>query len=168
MARLQKELRGDDIDSIEKYYGDDGVTPKSEDKCTDLLIGDLQHLLEPLGIGRVPQRDMPAGKRADIVFTAGDIALPVEAKGQWNPALWRAPVEQLGALYARDWRSQGRGLYLVYWFGLEVPVKKKPRRKSQGAALCASAEELRRALIETMTAEWRANFAIDVIDLRRS
>jgi hypothetical protein len=119
LARLQMELRGSDTDAIDKYWRDDG-RPRDEDSCTDRLIEDIQRLLPPYGISCIPQRDMPRGKRADIVFTIGEAALPIECKGQWNPSLWSAAADQLDSLYLLDWRSQDRGIYLVYWFGPNV------------------------------------------------
>ena len=53
------------------------------------------------------------------------IGLPVEIKGQWHRDVWNAASDQLDANYARDWHAQGRGVYVVLWFG-DVPGKQLP------------------------------------------
>jgi hypothetical protein len=166
LARLQRELRGSDTDTVTKYYCDDG-RPRDEDTCTDRLIEDIQHLLAPYGIGRIPQRDMPAGKRADIVFTIGELALPVECKSQWNTTLWTAASAQLDARYLRDWRADDTGLYLVYWYGPNVVDKYRLKAPPTGVPQPSSPVELRTLLIERISAERRGSIAIEVLDLTR-
>ena len=166
IARLQKELGGSDTDTVDKYYRDDG-RPRDEDSCTDRLIEDIERLLPPYGIGRIPQRDMPADKRADIVFTIGDLGLPVECKGQWNASLWTATGTQLDSLYLRDWRAQDCGLYIVYWFGAGVADAYQLKRPPRGVPIPASPDELHAALTERIPAERRGSIAIEVLDLTR-
>ena len=165
IGRLQAQLRGSDTDVVGKYWRE-GDRPQIEDVCTDRLIEDLERLLPPHGIGRTPQRDMPAGKRADIVFTAGEAALPVECKGQWNPDLWTAPGDQLDAFYLRDWRSQDRGVYVVYWFGDAVRPGHRLKAPASGPTP-ASPEELSRRLVQHVDPARRSNISVVVVDLTR-
>jgi hypothetical protein len=166
ITRLQMELRGSDTDRVGKYYRDDG-RPRDEDSCTDRLIEDIHALLSRYDIGRVPQRDMPAGKRVDIAFTSGDLSLPVECKGQWNASLWTAPQTQLEQLYLRDWRAQDRGLYIVYWFGAAVSGAYRLKGPPHGVTRPSTAEALRLALIDRLPPERRGSIAIEVLDLTR-
>jgi hypothetical protein len=166
LGRLQAELRGSDTDTVAKYWGDTGE-PRNEDSCTDRLIEDVERLLPPYGIGRIPQRDMPKGKRADIVFTIGEAALPVECKGQWHPNLWSAAEDQLDAFYLRDWRSQERGLYIVYWFGFDVSSAKQIKRPPERGAQPTTAAELHRQLLARIPPARRGSIAIEVLDLTR-
>jgi hypothetical protein len=165
IRRLQKELRGSDTDTITKYW-QDNRHPHDEDYCTDRLIEDIQRLL-PYGISRIPQRDMPNNKRADIVFTIGDAALPVECKGQWNKALWTAAGDQLDAYYLRDWHSQDRGVYLVYWFGPSVDSNFRLKTPPTGVVRPATAAELLQKLQECVAPARRGSIAIEVLDLTR-
>lgn len=166
LRRIQKELRGSDTDVIAKYWHDNGH-PRNEDYCTDRLIEDIQRLLPPYGISHIPQRDMPNNKRADIVFTIGEAALPVECKGQWNPSLWSAAGDQLDAYYLRDWRSQDRGIYLVYWFGPGVESNFRLKAPPTGAPRPATAHELLQMLRECVAPARRGSIAIEVLDLTR-
>jgi hypothetical protein len=166
LDRLQSQLRGNDTDTINKYWRDDG-TPRDEDSCTDLLIEDIERLIPRLGINRVPQRDMPAGKRSDIVFTAAEAALPVECKAQWNETLWTAASTQLDALYLRDWQAQDRGLYVVYWFGPNVPRRRALRVHPERATPPSTPEELRRLLVEALPPPRRGSISVAVLDLSR-
>jgi hypothetical protein len=108
---------------------------------------------------------MPAGKRVDMLFACGGMALPVEAKGQWNRDLWTAPGEQLDAFYAQDWRVQRLGLYLVYWFGDGVVAAYKPREAPDGRRV-TSAEELREMLV-TRISRTRSGMHVCVLDMSR-
>ena len=166
LARVQLELRGNDTDSIIKYWRDDGQ-PRGEDRCTDALTEDLARLLPNLGIRRVPQADMPNGKIADLLYEAGEAALPIEAKGQWNAKLWTAAGDQLDAFYVRDWRVQDRGIYLVYWFGPDVDANFRLKSPPGGAPRPETPEALRLALIESLPPTRRGSIWIEVLDLTR-
>jgi hypothetical protein len=130
---------------------------------------DIERLLPRFGINRVPQRDMPADKRADIVFTAANAALPVECKSHWNETLWTAAHTQLDALYVRDWQAQDRGLYVVYWFGSDVPRHRALRvHPVRGTTPPTTPDELRRQLVEALPVSRRSCISVVVVDLSRS
>lgn len=164
IARLQLQLRGSDTDIIDKYYRDNGQ-PREEDWCTDRLIEDIERLLPPYGINTVPQRDMPNGKRVDVVFALGDLALPMECKAQWNRDLWTAASKQLDALYVGDWRAQDRGLLLVYWFGPNVEKAHRPSRQSRDTSAPVTADDLRELLLAQVPAARRTSIFVEVLDL---
>lgn len=63
---------------------------------------------------------MPNNKRCDILCTYKDWDLPIEIKGQWHPNVWTAACDQLEENYSRSYRANGRGIYLVVWFGSVV------------------------------------------------
>lgn len=166
LKRLQKELRGNDTDSVVKYWRDNGQ-PREENRCTDALIEDLQRLLPPYGIGRTPQADMPNNKIADIIYTIGNAALPIECKGQWNSKLWSAAGDQLDAFYLRDWRAQDRGIYLVYWFGPNVAANFRLKTAPSAAPQPATPNELRDRLIKCIAPTRRGSIVVEVLDLTR-
>jgi hypothetical protein len=166
LARVQTELRGNDTDSIVKYWRDDGQ-PRGEDRCTDALTEDIARFLPDFGITRTPQADMPAGKIADLLYVIGDAALPIECKGQWNAKLWTAAADQLDAFYVRDWRVQDRGIYLVYWFGPEVANNFRLKAPPGGLPKPDSPEQLREALAASIAPARRGSIWVEVLDLTR-
>jgi hypothetical protein len=87
----------------------------------------------------------------------------VEIKGQWHKDVWDAPSEQLIELYTKDYRANGRGIYLVLWFG---PVAGKnlvshPDRRPRPG----SPEELRQMLLERLAPSERARVDVVVLDV---
>ncbi len=166
LDKLQAQVRGSDTDIVQKYWADDG-TPYSEDVCTDRLIEDLERLIPVDGVARIPQADMPKGKRADIAYTVESVIVPVEAKGQWHKDLWSAASGQLDDLYLRDWRAQDRGIYIVYWFGDRVPSNKKLKEHPSGGTLPASPAEFKTQLIESIPADRRASLIVYVLDFTK-
>lgn len=166
LGRLRAELRGSDTDVVNKYWADDGE-PRLEDPCTDRLIEDLRRLMPDYGIKLIPQRDMPNDKRADIVVTIGDAGLPIECKGQWNDEIWTAAEQQLDRLYLRDWQSQDRGIYVVYWFGPNVKGVRRLRRVPGGAVTPSTPEELRERLVQGISPARRNSLMVEVLDLTR-
>jgi hypothetical protein len=166
LLRVQAELRGNDTDSIVKYWRDDGQ-PRDEDRCTDALTEDLARLLPNFGIMRTPQADMPNGKIADLLYAIGDTALPIECKGQWNPKLWTAAGDQLDAFYVRDWRVQDRGIYLVYWFGAGVAANFRLKAPPSDIPKPATPDQLREALAARIPPTRRGSIWVEVLDLTR-
>ena len=106
-------------------YWIDVRKPRNEEYCRDRLI---EHVSGPLpeSIRFVPEARMPDRKRADIVLTRDRMKLPVEIKGQWHGDVWNAAVGQLDALYTVDRQADGRGVYIVLWFG-DVPRRNLPK-----------------------------------------
>jgi hypothetical protein len=166
LSRVQAELRGNDTDSIVKYWRDDDQ-PRGEDRCTDALAEDLERLLPNLGIRRTPQADMPKGKIADLLYSIGDASLPIECKGQWHRDLWTAAGDQLDAFYLRDWRAQDRGIYLVYWFGPAVAANFRLKPPRGGAPRPETPEQLREALIACIPPARRGSIWVEVLDFTR-
>ena len=109
---------------------------------------------------------MPDGKRADIAITRNRVKLPVEIKGQWHEDVWTAPVDQLAKRYTVDWQAEGRGVYIVLWFG-KVPGKQLPHHPD-GLERPGSPEGLRRMLIDRLPESLRTSIDVYVIDAAKS
>jgi hypothetical protein len=73
------------------------------------------------------------------------------------PEVWTAPVEQFAARYLHDWHAQGRGVYIVLWFG-DVPGKNLPAHP-EGLAGPKTPDDLRTMLIDGLPDNLR-----DVVD----
>jgi hypothetical protein len=80
---------------------------------------------------------MPDANRCDLLSTIRNTDLPIEIKGQWHSNVWDAACDQLEDNYARNYRSEGRGIYLVLWFG-HVPRFNPPGAREYGKPKDAS------------------------------
>ncbi len=159
---LQKWIRGSNTDMWEAYWVND--QPRAEPFCRNRMIEHISRQL-PLSIRFEPERHMPRQKRADIAAIRNTIGLPVEIKGQWHSEVWNAACDQLDANYARDWQAQGRGVYIVLWFG-DIVGKRLPRHPD-GLERPETPEALRRMLVDRLPEERRFWIDIFVLDLSR-
>ena len=159
---LQERIRNSDTNMWEAYW--DGDRPKREDFCRNRLIEHVSGPLPP-SIRFGPETHMPLGKRVDIALTRNTIKLPVEIKGQWHSKVWNAASDQLDAKYAVDWQAEGRGVYIVLWFGM-VAGKKLPGHP-EGLDLPQTPESLRRMLIDRLPEARRPWIDVFVIDISR-
>ena len=108
---------------------------------------------------------MPAGKRSDIALTRNRMKLPVEIKCQWHRDLWNAVSDQLDARYAVDWQAEGRGAYLVLWFG-DVPGKQLPSHPDAVPGP-ETPEALQQLLIDRLPETRRSCIDVFVIDVAK-
>ena len=159
---LQKRIRGSNTDMWEVYWVDD--RPRAEPFCRNRTIEHISRQLPP-SIRFEPERHMPRQKRADIAAIRNTIGLPVEIKGQWHREVWNAACDQLDANYVRDWQADGRGVYIVLWFG-KVPRKNLPKHPD-GLPRPKTPGELERMLRDRLPEARRSSIDIFVIDLSR-
>lgn len=161
----QKVLIGDDLDQVRDFWNDSGL-PQDENRCRDRLAAMLGPVLRTYGIQRITEADMPKSKRADLAFGIGDLQLPMEIKGQWHEHVWNAASDQLDAQYLVDWRSEGRGIYCVLWFG-ELPAasRRRLKRPPRGLSMPQSAAEMRNSLIQLIPESRRGLIDVMVLDL---
>ncbi len=145
IADLQGRMRGSNTDMWEAYWVDD--RPRKETFCRNRLIEHISGAL-PESIRFEPEMHMPGQTRVDIAAIRNTIGLPVEIKCQWHREVWNAASDQLDTKYARDWRAQGRGVYIVLWFG-DVPGKQIPGHP-EGLERPATPETLRQMLIDRL------------------
>ena len=163
LDEFRKRIRGSDTNMREAYWNDTGE-PRNEEFCRDRLI---EHVSGPLqdSIRFGPESRMPDRKRADIALTRNAIKLPVEIKGQWERTLWNAINVQLEAKYTVDWQANGRGVYIVLWFG-DIPGRNLPKHPD-GLRRPETPGELERMLKDRLPEIQRSSIDIFVIDLSR-
>jgi hypothetical protein len=113
---VQTYLRQGDTRAWKAFWS--GSKPCDENTCRDRLLDVLRGHL-PKAIAANPETQMPDAKRADVGVIYNGLGLPIEVKGQWHDDVWSAPSSQLIDLYTNDYRADGRGIYLVLWFGLD-------------------------------------------------
>ena len=162
LETLQERIRNSDTNMWEAYWDRD--RPRGEDFCRNRLI---EHVSGPLpqSIRFGPETHMPLGKRVDIALTRNTIRLPVEIKGQWHSKVWNAASDQLDAKYAVDWQAEGRGAYIVLWFGI-VAGKRLPGHP-EGLDLPQTPESLRRMLIDRLPEARRPWIDVFVVDVSK-
>jgi hypothetical protein len=158
----QDYLRNGDTNAWEAFWN--GERPKGENTCRDRLLDQLRPRL-PLEINFLPEITMPEAGRADIVAVHCGYGLPVEIKGQWHPEVWNAASVQLIEKYARDWRADDRGIYVVFWFG-KVSGKNIVRHPAS-LPPPSSPDQFRDMLLATLTPGERARIDVYVIDVSK-
>ncbi|MBB2750130.1 UNVERIFIED_ORG: hypothetical protein GGI57_000803 [Rhizobium aethiopicum] len=159
---LQQYVTNADTGGWEAFW--QGDQPKIENTCRDRLLD----LLRPRLTGAVelfPELPMPDHNRVDIYATILGEGLPIEIKGQWHSEVWNASKTQLDEKYARDWRTSGRGIYLVLWFG-QVGGKKL-RRRPDGEPLPKSPAEFQALLSESLGEGERSRIDVVVFDVSK-
>ena len=164
LTQLQDRLRGDALNLINNFYDDSGE-PRTENECRDQMLIPLGKL--PFGIQLPPEVAMPQGKRGDAAFVYGDIAVPLEAKGQWHREVWTAASTQLDRYYTVAHKSASKGIYVVFWFGYEASARKRLKLPPNGAPKPQTAEDMRLELQALIPTERRSDIAIVVLDLTR-
>jgi hypothetical protein len=162
VATVQARMHATNTDMWEAYW--DGSKPRNENFCRNRLVEHISGQLPP-SIRFEPEMHMPNQKRADIAAIRERIGLPVEIKGQWHSEVWGAPVEQLAAKYARDWHAEGRGVYIVIWFG-NVPRKQLPPHPD-GLPPPTTPESLRTMLVDRIPEAMRDLIDVYVVDVTR-
>ena len=159
---LQERMHASNTDMWEAYWTEGG--PRGEEYCRNRLVDQLAGLM-PEAIRLEPEMRMPERRRADIVAVRNAVGLPVEIKGQWHREVWDAASDQLDTYYAREWRAQGRAVYIVLWFG-GVPGRQLPRHPEQ-LERPQTPQALRRMLIDRLPEARRLQIDVFVLDLSR-
>ncbi len=169
LKKLSGEMRTTNMDSYKHFWNDDSHSrpdkPRTENNCRDYLVERLRALLSTLDVNVQPETHEANDKRADMRMSCNSNGnayhLPVEIKLDHSPDLWRAIHEQLIPLYTLDPETQGRGIFLVIWFG----VKNMPAPASGKKPKTAS--ELERRLIQTLTTEEKKLINVFVLDVSK-
>ena len=162
LREIGERIRTGNTDDWRQYWNEDSGgrphVPKHEDSCRDALLSDLRQSL-PQGVNAQPEGQYVANKRSDIRADHSVFNVPVEAKKNTHRDLWRAPRDQLIAKYTIDPKTDGYGIYLVFWFGAEFttspPSGHKPR----------TAQELQEQLEATLTDDEARKISVVVIDV---
>lgn len=150
---LGEDLRHGPTDGYKTFWNVDHLgrptMAKPENDCRDRLLDLVRPQLLRSSVNAEPEGQYAEDKRADIKALYGQLNLPIEIKRHWHKDLWTAPSNQLRKLYGRDPGTGGRGIYLIFWFGLAINKKPpKPPHPLGNAPTSASELEamLRRVL----------------------
>ncbi|MDM1273099.1 NACHT domain-containing protein [Acinetobacter indicus] len=161
---VQAKIMSDDAESWRGFLNDQGK-PFNEERCRDHLIGLLRQ--GDKTITYEPEAHVADDKEVDITCAVGKLRIPIEIKGQWHPDLWTGADKQLNKLYATDWRAEGRGIYLVLWFG-ERYDNKKLKTPGRGKRKPTTPHQLQDMLVLNSRTAQEGKIKIVVIDCNRT
>ncbi len=156
LSVLHERLRHGPTDGYKTFWNVDSfgrpVSPRPEESCRDRLVDLLRPMLSAFEVVLEPEGHQPEDKRVDVKCLAPGLTIPLELKRHYHRQVWTAPSKQLKRLYARDPDAEGKGIYLVLWFGTEFkPLPKAPREIGR----VTEPEELKIALRQTLPkSEW--------------
>ena len=134
--------------------------PKVEEACRDALLAALRPQL-PTPVRAEPEGQQVNRNRPDLVVTAEELKVPVEAKKNDNADLWSAISDQLIAKYTLEPVTCGYGIYMIFWFGEE-----HQKRRADGAKP-NTPQDLERLLQESLTEDQARKIQVCVIDVCR-
>ncbi len=160
---ISERVRDGDADLWRDFWseGKRGIprTPKVEPSCGLALLRALRPRLPPR-VRAESEARYAGDKRSDLQVSFRDFAIPVETKKSSSRDLWTAVADQLIPRYARDPRSDGYGIYVVFWHGQEhakipAPTGTPPR----------TPDELGDRLVRQLTTEARRTISVIVLDV---
>lgn len=134
-------------------------TPKIEPSCQQALLAALRPEL-PEWVRLDSEVRYAGDKRADLQVSFRDFAVPVETKMSSSRDLWTGVTDQLIPRYTRDPRSDGYGIYVVFWHGPDHA--KSPTPKGRPAR---TPDELQNRLTQQLTAEAQRKVSVIVLDV---
>lgn len=136
-------------------------TPKDEPDCRDAFLSDLQEKLGALDIRMRREVSHADDTRADIQVSYKSLSLPIEVKKSHSEDLWKGIRQQLIPRYVRDPGTEGRGIYLVFWFGQDSAHN--PDTKTRPA----NPDDLQHQLEDSLTPDEADKVSVRVIDVAR-
>ena len=166
LSELSINIRNGQTSDWRQYWNIDKgkpSDPRSENICRDTLLSDLKIRLSQLGIGVTAHQEHTYAddKRSDICVEYNDYNVPVEIKKSNHDDLWNSAKSQLIAKYTKDPKTDGYGIYLVFWFG-------KDRCKRPEAGLQPeTADKLKKLLYDNLADDQKHKISICVIDVEK-
>ena len=168
LSQLGKRTRNGSSDAWIQYWHTDRKDPKGrrvispmpENACRKVLVWGLEPLLEPHGVAASQDEQVAEEKHPDIMAHHHPYAVPIEIKHTASRDLWTAANDQLHERYCRDPRSDGYGIYLVFWFGADHLKKPPPSGRRP-----VSSGELGRQLEAALAPQRRHKIEVIVMDV---
>lgn len=127
LYRLQMELHSGDTMPWKRYWNTNShgqaIEPRVENECRDHILERLRDRLASYRIAAaLPEARRGEDTRVDmLILTGAGHSLPIEIKRHSHKDLWYAASTQLQG-YAASPESNGTGIYLVFWFGLDASL----------------------------------------------
>ncbi|KPY71059.1 Uncharacterized protein ALO45_02161 [Pseudomonas syringae pv. syringae] len=161
---FQGAIDGGEFNSGARFF--EGDKHLNENPCTSIIAERLSLKLVSKDIAITPEHHLKNDKRSD--FTAARLIngerrlLVTEVKGQWHPELYTAAKCQLHERYSIHPDAEHQGVFLVLWFGADVPVAGLKTSEIK------SAEQLRLNLEASLPSDLHGLIDIFVLDLSDS
>ena len=166
IVELSKEIRNYNTSDWRQYWNVDSYNrpnkPKPENACRDAFLSDLRSKLQPLNIDAQPQGIHTNDNCSDVQISYDGLSIPVEIKHNGSNDLWIGIREQLIKKYTGAPGSDGHGIYLVFWFGIENQYK-----SPSGIESPQSATELEELLRQRLSDEEKHKILICVVDVSK-
>lgn len=166
IKQLGNEIRCNSTSDWRQYWNVDKYgrpnKPKPENACRDTFVSDLKHRLRPLKINIETEAVHTCDNKSDFQIFLGEYGIPVEVKRSSSTELWISGMEQLRNKYAIDPRSNGYGIYLVFWFGTQY-LQNPPQKLNIDTP--RNVRELKNSMPKNLSTEGMENISICVIDV---
>ena len=163
IVAIGEQVRDGDADLWRHFWseGEHGKpkTPKIELSCELALLAALRPQM-PERVRVEPEVRHAGDKRADLQVTFCDFAVPVETKMSSSRDLWTGVTDQLIPSYARDPKSGGYGIYVVFWHGPEHAKTPSPKGRPP-----RTPDELQGRLTQHLTTEAQRKISVIVLDV---
>ncbi len=169
LEKLADEIRDGSANGWRQYWDWDQKPrspsrPKPENDCRDILLSGLATVLERYQADAQPEGHYADDRRADIRISHGsNLAIPIEIKKNSHVDLWRGITDQLVPKYTRDPKSDGYGIYLVFWFGKEYMKVVSP-----DGGIPQEPTELKDLIEKQLDPEISKRIHVAIIDVARS
>ena len=164
LSVICQRLQGESSNPWRQFWNEDSyglpTSPKPEESCRDAILTLLKDAL-PAGVDAVPEGRYAAGTRADIRVSYDGYNIPIELKKDTHPDLWTALRTQLIDQYTTDQATDGQGIYMPLWFGLEDRKPPPPPRGHRPT----TAAELEERLEQELTHEKARKISVLVLDV---
>ena len=164
IKEIARRIRTSNSNEWRQYWneGPHGIPsqPKVEEACRDAFLTALRQLL-PESVTVEPEGRQVNQTRADLVITAEEFKIPIEAKKNSHADLWSAIDNQLIPKYTLDPATGGYGIYLVFWFGAEC------QRPRADVARPTEPQELEGLLRNSLSEDQARKIHVCVIDVCR-
>ncbi|MDQ0513414.1 hypothetical protein QOZ99_004336 [Angulomicrobium amanitiforme] len=161
LEKLEIWVRNNETNPLTTFYPNGKRV--DENTARDRIVDRLQARMTALNLNVVIERYMANQNRCDITVSAmlggQQRLLVVEVKGQWHKELFSAASAQLHVRYSSHPDAAQQGVYLVLWFGPEVPIAGKRRPN------ITDPDALRDAIIEQMPRDLHHLIDVVIIDL---
>ena len=164
LDELQRRIDGGEFDTVEKFYS--GNVRVDELTATNRIADDISLSLKSKDIIVTKEHHLKDNTRCDITaaktFNGVKKLVVIEVKGQWNPDLYSAPVEQLYKKYSIHPNAADQGIYVVVWFGAGEKIAGRRNRsiKSPG--------QLRAKIVDKLRRDLRDRIDVYVLDVSRT
>ena len=177
LAEIQDELQHGDTNAYKLFWRDsndqdqaNGKTNTqrhlSENDCRDALMSMLKPRLAALGIGATREHLHRQDKRSDIQLGVGnEFSIPIEIKGEWDQELWTAARDQLKVFYNDPRKTNGYGIYLVFWVGGHELAAVPGHLRSEFAIKPATSAALQAMLQADLNRDLGNSVEVSVLDV---